>query len=171
MKIQTRLSKSLETLIQAVIPLADGDRIAFLRSLRQWYLLHLGGIHDDSQRGDGLKLLMDSSLDEIPVTEQSIVQARRQLERYRSGDMNWTLAAVDALITDICVLRDWNDCCVNDQFDLEYVIDTDTCTVVKTCTACGYTLDVVGNARERPGNFRIASRSELVAAGVIENAT
>ncbi len=88
------------------MPLFDNDRIAFLESLRNWYLFHLGGIHDPSKRGYGLKLLLDSPLEEIPVTKESINRVKRQLARYALGDMEWTLSAAEALINDICVLRD-----------------------------------------------------------------
>lgn len=153
------------------MPLADSNRIAFLESIRDWYLFHLGGIHSAADRGDGLRLLLDSPLDEIPVTMESISQIRNQLERYASGDMDWTISAADALITDICVLRDWGECCVNDQFDLEFVFDTDASRVVKTCMACGYTLDTAGHIRERPKHYHIARRSELKTAGAIEDTT
>ena len=153
------------------MPLFDSDRIVFLESLRNWYLLHLDGIHSSSKRGDGLKLLLDSSLNEIPVTAESINHVKHQLARFASSDMEWTLSAVDALINDICVLRDWDDCCINDQFDLEYVFDIDRSSVVKTCTVCGYTLDTTGNIRDRPERYRIALRSDLMAAAVIEEDT
>lgn len=171
MKIRSRLTRSFSTLTQAVIPLFDNDRIAFLESLRNWYLFYLGGIHDPSKRGYGLKLLLDSPLDEIPVTKESINHVKHQLARYASGDMEWTLSAAEALINDICALRDWDDCCINDQFDLEYVFDIETSRVLKTCTSCGYTLDTTGNIHDRPERYRTALRSDLMAAGVIKEAT
>ena len=171
MKISSRLSGSLSTLTQVVMPLAATSRIEFLESLRTWYLLHLAGIHRASDRGDGLRLLLDSPLDEIPVTKEAVARARLQIQRYTAGDLNWTTSAVDALITEICVARDWNACCDDDQFDLEYVFDSDCSCVLKICSACGSTFDVAGKLREKSRNFRIASRSELKDAGLLENDT
>lgn len=87
MKIRSRLSRSFITLTQTVVPLFDSDRIRFFESLRDWYLLHLGGIHSPSRRSDGLKLLLESPLDEIPATWESLNHVNRQLARYASGEM------------------------------------------------------------------------------------
>jgi len=121
-----------------------------------------------SEQGDGIRRLLSEVFDEVPVIAESIRHARTQLQRYRSGEMDWSLSAVNRLMTDVCVLRDWKECCTNDEYNFEYVLDTDSSQILKICTFCGCALDLAGGSCERPSHYRIANGSELVAARVIK---
>lgn len=169
MKIHSRLSKSLQALATEVLPNAESSHDSFLVALRSWYRQFIGGIDRNSDL-DFIQALLNSTLSDLPLTDTAIQHCRKQLPRYFSGDLDWCVAAVHRTISTLIIHRDWEDCCDEDQGDLEYFFDLDTGTVVKVCELCHRVLPLNGVTLEGPFTLRPAKKRELIAAGVLPTA-
>ena len=166
MKIQSRLSKSLQSLATEVLPNAESSHDSFLVALRCWYQQFIIAI-DRNTDIDFIQALLNSTPSDLPVTDTAIQHCRNQLTRYFSGDLDWCVGAIHRTISILIVHRDWENSCDEDQGDLEYFFDLDAGAVVKICELCQRAFTDDGRTVERPSRLRPATKRELITAGVL----